>query len=162
MVCQPEMVRQCNSTFYCAELHNISNGTTEHTTKLYRTIFPSVGKLCVYRCLYGRNDDQSMYQTDTSSHLRSVNWWYCAQVVAAGMFYGDDAYFNSGWNIMDGSLVSISIIDLLMSLVSDSSPRIFGILRVIKLRSNFRLSEISIITVNYRYSVCYGHFVRYV
>lgn len=46
------------------------------------------------------------------------------------MFYGDDAYFNSGWNIMDGSLVSISIIDLLMSLVSDSSPRIFGILRV--------------------------------
>lgn len=31
---------------------------------------------------------------------------------------------------MDGSLVSISIIDLLMSLLSDSSPRIFGILRV--------------------------------
>lgn len=31
---------------------------------------------------------------------------------------------------MDGSLVIISIIDLLMSLVSDSSPRIFGILRV--------------------------------
>lgn len=52
------------------------------------------------------------------------------KVVAAGMFYGEDAYFNSGWNIMDGSLVSISIIDLLMSLVSDSSPRIFGILRV--------------------------------
>lgn len=46
------------------------------------------------------------------------------------MFYGEDAYFNSGWNIMDGSLVSISIIDLLMSLLSDSSPRIFGILRV--------------------------------
>lgn len=46
------------------------------------------------------------------------------------MFYGNDAYFNSGWNIMDGSLVIVSIIDLLMSLVSDSSPRIFGILRV--------------------------------
>lgn len=54
------------------------------------------------------------------------------------MFYGDDAYFNSGWNIMDGSLVSISIIDLLMSLVSDSSPRIFGILRVfVALINNF-------------------------
>lgn len=46
------------------------------------------------------------------------------------MFYGPEAYFTSGWNIMDGSLVIISIIDLLMSLVSESSPRIFGILRV--------------------------------
>jgi len=46
------------------------------------------------------------------------------------MFYGHDAYFTSGWNIMDGSLVTISIIDLLMSLISESSPRIFGILRV--------------------------------
>lgn len=52
------------------------------------------------------------------------------KVVASGMFYGVDAYFTSGWNIMDGSLVIISIIDLLMSLVSESSPRIFGILRV--------------------------------
>lgn len=57
------------------------------------------------------------------------------------MFYGDDAYFNSGWNIMDGSLVSISIIDLLMSLVSDSSPRIFGILRVKLLASRSISSE---------------------
>jgi len=31
---------------------------------------------------------------------------------------------------MDGSLVIISIIDLLMSLVSEGSPRIFNILRV--------------------------------
>lgn len=46
------------------------------------------------------------------------------------MFYGTDAYFTSGWNIMDGSLVIISIIDLLMSLFSQSSPKIFGILRV--------------------------------
>lgn len=46
------------------------------------------------------------------------------------MCYGPDAYFTSGWNIMDGSLVIISIVDLLMSLISESSPRIFGILRV--------------------------------
>lgn len=46
------------------------------------------------------------------------------------MLYGPDAYFTSGWNIMDGSLVIISIIDLSMSLLSASSPRIFGILRV--------------------------------
>lgn len=52
------------------------------------------------------------------------------QVVAAGMFYGTEPYFKSGWNIMDGLLVIVSIIDLLMSLISESSPKIFGILRV--------------------------------
>lgn len=60
------------------------------------------------------------------------------KVVATGMFYGHDAYFNSGWNIMDGSLVIISIIDLLMSLLSHSSPRIFGILRVFRLLRSLR------------------------
>lgn len=52
------------------------------------------------------------------------------KVVACGMCYGPNAYFTSGWNIMDGSLVIISIVDLFMSLISESSPRIFGILRV--------------------------------
>lgn len=60
------------------------------------------------------------------------------KVVAAGMFYGHDAYFTSGWNIMDGSLVIISIIDLLMGLISESSPRIFGILRVFRLLRSLR------------------------
>lgn len=60
------------------------------------------------------------------------------KVVATGMFYGHDAYFTSGWNIMDGSLVTVSIIDLLMSLISDSSPRIFGILRVFRLLRSLR------------------------
>lgn len=60
------------------------------------------------------------------------------QVVASGMFNGPNAYFNSGWNIMDGSLVTISIIDLLMSLLSHSSPRIFGILRVFRLLRSLR------------------------
>ncbi|KAL5282751.1 CACNA1G family protein [Megaselia abdita] len=60
------------------------------------------------------------------------------KVVATGMFYGNDAYFTSGWNIMDGSLVSISIIDLLMSVISESSPRIFGILRVFRLLRSLR------------------------
>lgn len=53
------------------------------------------------------------------------------------MFYGKEPYFQSGWNIMDGSLVSVSIIDILMSLISDSSPRIFGILRV-SMNLNFK------------------------
>lgn len=60
------------------------------------------------------------------------------KVVSTGMFYGTDAYFTSGWNIMDGSLVMISIIDLLMGLLSESSPRIFGILRVFRLLRSLR------------------------
>lgn len=54
------------------------------------------------------------------------------------MLYGADAYFTSGWNIMDGALVIISIVDLLMSLISSSSPRIFGILRVFRLLRSLR------------------------
>ncbi|KAK0098542.1 hypothetical protein PV326_007002 [Microctonus aethiopoides] len=60
------------------------------------------------------------------------------KVVALGMLYGADAYFTSGWNIMDGALVIISIVDLLMSLISSSSPRIFGILRVFRLLRSLR------------------------
>ncbi|XP_017770530.1 PREDICTED: voltage-dependent T-type calcium channel subunit alpha-1H isoform X4 [Nicrophorus vespilloides] len=60
------------------------------------------------------------------------------KVVAWGMCYGPDAYFTSGWNIMDGSLVIISIVDLLMSLISESSPKIFGILRVFRLLRSLR------------------------
>jgi voltage-dependent calcium channel T type alpha-1G len=52
------------------------------------------------------------------------------KVTAVGMFYGQNAYFDSGWNIMDGLLVTVSIVDILMSLLSSGSPRIFGILRV--------------------------------
>jgi voltage-dependent calcium channel T type alpha-1G len=71
-----------------------------------------------------------------ATKLTDIHFWL--QVVAAGMFYGTEAYFTSGWNIMDGSLVIISIIDLLMTLISDSSPRIFGILRVFRLLRSLR------------------------
>lgn len=60
------------------------------------------------------------------------------KVIANGLFYDENAYFTSGWNIMDGSLVSISIIDLLMSVISESSPKIFGILRVFRLLRSLR------------------------
>lgn len=59
------------------------------------------------------------------------------KVLAVGMFYGSNAYFDSGWNIMDGLLVTVSIVDILMSLLSSGSPRIFGILRV---RRQFQLT----------------------
>lgn len=59
------------------------------------------------------------------------------QVVAAGMCYGQNAYFTSGWNIMDGALVIISLVDIIMFLINDTTSRIFGILRV-RIYSKFR------------------------
>ncbi|XP_050718751.1 voltage-dependent T-type calcium channel subunit alpha-1G-like isoform X6 [Eriocheir sinensis] len=55
------------------------------------------------------------------------------KVIAQGLLYGKGAYFNSGWNIMDGSLVIISFVDIIMSFLATTSPRIFGILRVFRL-----------------------------
>ncbi|XP_045132838.1 voltage-dependent T-type calcium channel subunit alpha-1I-like isoform X9 [Portunus trituberculatus] len=55
------------------------------------------------------------------------------KVIAQGLIYGKAAYFSSGWNIMDGSLVIISFVDIVMSFLATTSPRIFGILRVFRL-----------------------------
>ena len=55
------------------------------------------------------------------------------QAVASGLFYGPMAYFKSGWNIMDGTLVIISLVDTAMTVIFDSKSKIFGILRVFRL-----------------------------
>ena len=57
----------------------------------------------------------------------------CEQVIAKGMVFSDHAYLRSGWNIIDGTLVVISLVDLIISLTASTSPRIFGILRVFRL-----------------------------
>ncbi|XP_027195936.2 ca[2+]-channel protein alpha[[1]] subunit T isoform X1 [Dermatophagoides pteronyssinus] len=60
------------------------------------------------------------------------------KVIAKGLFYGRNAYFHNGWNIMDGSLVGISLLDIFLSFVAQRSPRIFGILRVFRLLRSLR------------------------
>ena len=55
------------------------------------------------------------------------------QVIAKGMAFSEHAYLRSGWNIIDGTLVVISLVDLVISLTASTSPRIFGILRVFRL-----------------------------
>lgn len=60
------------------------------------------------------------------------------KVIAKGLFYGKDAYFHNGWNIMDGSLVGISLFDIFLSFFAQRSPRIFGILRVFRLLRSLR------------------------
>lgn len=60
------------------------------------------------------------------------------QVIAKGLIYGKGAYLRSGWNIMDGGLVLVSLIDIFVSLTAAHSPRIFGILRVFRLLRTLR------------------------
>lgn len=60
------------------------------------------------------------------------------KVIAKGLFYGEEAYFTSGWNCMDGILVSVSLFDLTLSMIAQRSPRILGILRVFRLLRSLR------------------------
>ncbi|KAI6214984.1 Voltage-dependent calcium channel T type alpha-1 [Aphelenchoides besseyi] len=56
------------------------------------------------------------------------------KVIANGFFIGKNSYFKDGWNILDGILVIISLINLLMEyFVSGDSPKIFGVIRVLRL-----------------------------
>ncbi|XP_066220675.1 voltage-dependent T-type calcium channel subunit alpha-1G isoform X9 [Saccopteryx leptura] len=60
------------------------------------------------------------------------------KVVALGWCFGEKAYLRSSWNVLDGLLVLISIIDILVSMVSDSGTKILGMLRVLRLLRTLR------------------------
>nr|XP_004655660.1 voltage-dependent T-type calcium channel subunit alpha-1G isoform X7 [Jaculus jaculus] len=60
------------------------------------------------------------------------------KVVALGWCCGEHAYLRSSWNVLDGLLVLISVIDILVSMVSDSGTKILGMLRVLRLLRTLR------------------------
>ena len=69
------------------------------------------------------------------------------KVIASGLIFGSDTYFHTGWNVMDGALVIISIIDLgtmnrgamvTPNNESDATTRIFSMLRVFRLLRTLR------------------------
>lgn len=60
------------------------------------------------------------------------------QVVAMGLYYGHGVYLQSSWNILDGLLVLVSLVDILVSIASAGGNRIFGILRVLRLLRTLR------------------------
>ncbi|XP_044529960.1 voltage-dependent T-type calcium channel subunit alpha-1G isoform X26 [Gracilinanus agilis] len=60
------------------------------------------------------------------------------KVVALGWCFGEKAYLRSSWNVLDGLLVLISVIDILVSMVSDSGTKILGMLRVLRLLRTLR------------------------
>ncbi|KAM9305191.1 voltage-dependent T-type calcium channel subunit alpha-1H [Gastrophryne carolinensis] len=60
------------------------------------------------------------------------------KVVALGFVSGDRAYLQSSWNVLDGVLVFVSIIDIIVSLASAGGAKILGILRVLRLLRTLR------------------------
>lgn len=60
------------------------------------------------------------------------------KVVALGWCFGEKTYLKSSWNVLDGMLVMISVIDILVSLIFNSGTKILGMLRVLRLLRTLR------------------------
>ncbi|KAM9843476.1 voltage-dependent T-type calcium channel subunit alpha-1H [Aulostomus maculatus] len=60
------------------------------------------------------------------------------KVVALGFCFGKETYLQSSWNVLDGVLVFVSLVDILVSLAYTGGNRILGILRVLRLLRTLR------------------------
>lgn len=60
------------------------------------------------------------------------------QVVSLGLYFGEQAYLRSSWNVLDGFLVFVSIIDIVVSVASAGGAKILGVLRVLRLLRTLR------------------------
>ncbi|XP_008327894.1 voltage-dependent T-type calcium channel subunit alpha-1I isoform X2 [Cynoglossus semilaevis] len=58
------------------------------------------------------------------------------KVVSMGLYMGDQAYLRSSWNILDGFLVFVSLIDIVVSMAGGA--KILGVLRVLRLLRTLR------------------------
>ncbi|RXM28553.1 Voltage-dependent T-type calcium channel subunit alpha-1I [Acipenser ruthenus] len=59
-------------------------------------------------------------------------------VVAMGLYFGEQTYLRSSWNILDGFLVFVSLIDIVVSMASAGGAKILGVLRVLRLLRTLR------------------------
>ncbi|CAB1342282.1 unnamed protein product, partial [Coregonus sp. 'balchen'] len=51
-------------------------------------------------------------------------------VVSMGLYIGEQAYLKSSWNVLDGFLVFVSLIDIVVSMAGGA--KILGVLRLFK------------------------------
>uniref|UniRef100_A0A3P8XFJ9 Ion transport domain-containing protein n=1 Tax=Esox lucius TaxID=8010 RepID=A0A3P8XFJ9_ESOLU len=58
------------------------------------------------------------------------------KVVSMGLYIGDQAYLRSSWNVLDGFLVFVSLIDIVVSMAGGA--KILGVLRVLRLLRTLR------------------------
>lgn len=77
----------------------------------------------------------ALYQATRRSHLPISP---LLQVVSLGLYFGDQAYLRSSWNILDGFLVFVSLIDIVVSVASAGGAKILGVLRVLRLLRTLR------------------------
>uniref|UniRef100_A0AAZ3NQU6 Ion transport domain-containing protein n=1 Tax=Oncorhynchus tshawytscha TaxID=74940 RepID=A0AAZ3NQU6_ONCTS len=59
-----------------------------------------------------------------------------------GFCWGKQSYLKSSWNVLDGILVFVSLVDILVSLALTGGNRILGILRVLRLLAHYDLSGV--------------------
>ena len=63
-----------------------------------------------------------------------VGLWCPVQVLAHGLLLGSEAYLRTGWNLMDGTIVVVSLIDAAFYLLSPRQDLgILGVLRVFRM-----------------------------
>uniref|UniRef100_A0A8C7KZU3 Ion transport domain-containing protein n=1 Tax=Oncorhynchus kisutch TaxID=8019 RepID=A0A8C7KZU3_ONCKI len=58
------------------------------------------------------------------------------KVVSMGLYIGEQAYLKSSWNVLDGFLVFVSLIDIVVSMAGGA--KILGVLRVLRLLRTLR------------------------
>uniref|UniRef100_A0AAQ6A2H9 Voltage-dependent T-type calcium channel subunit alpha n=1 Tax=Amphiprion ocellaris TaxID=80972 RepID=A0AAQ6A2H9_AMPOC len=58
------------------------------------------------------------------------------KVVSMGLYMGEQAYLRSSWNVLDGFLVFVSLIDIVVSMAGGA--KILGVLRVLRLLRTLR------------------------
>uniref|UniRef100_A0A673FLB8 Voltage-dependent T-type calcium channel subunit alpha n=1 Tax=Sinocyclocheilus rhinocerous TaxID=307959 RepID=A0A673FLB8_9TELE len=58
------------------------------------------------------------------------------KVVSKGLYLGDRTYLRSSWNVLDGFLVFVSLIDIVVSMTGGA--KILGVLRVLRLLRTLR------------------------
>ncbi|XP_008048411.1 voltage-dependent T-type calcium channel subunit alpha-1H, partial [Carlito syrichta] len=60
------------------------------------------------------------------------------KVAALGLLSGEHAYLQSSWNLLDGLLVLVSLVDIVVAMASAGGAKILGILRVLRLLRTLR------------------------
>ncbi|XP_006873912.1 PREDICTED: voltage-dependent T-type calcium channel subunit alpha-1H [Chrysochloris asiatica] len=60
------------------------------------------------------------------------------KVVALGLVSGEHAYLQSSWNLLDGLLVLVSLVDIVVAMASAGGAKILGVLRVLRLLRTLR------------------------
>ena len=64
--------------------------------------------------------------------LETVKLCELLQIVAHGFVLGPDSYMKDGWNVLDGSLVLVSWIDVIITYSTASAPEVLGALKVFR------------------------------